>query len=294
MTEQAIQFQSHCPVTLQAHTLAGILSPATGSTGLLIVVGGPQYRIGSHRQFVKMCRAAAAQNIPAFRFDVTGMGDSSGEPTPFYQQSVDIHAAIAQFFALQPQLTSVVLWGLCDGASAILLALRQQPDARVSGLVLLNPWVRQQQSYAKTMVKHYYLKRLTNKEFWQKLFSGKFKALQSLTSLWQNLQQAKQTTAAVSSAPEASNEQNYVLHMQQSWSKLQAKVCVITSGEDMTAREFLDLCQQDPQWHRLLQQAEHYHLASANHTFSTQAWRQQVEQITTTFIHQHSKDMSQG
>jgi acetyl esterase/lipase len=178
----------------------------------------------------------------------------------------------------------VVLWGLCDGASAILLALRQQPEPRVSGLVLLNPWVRQQQSYAKTMVKHYYLKRLTNKEFWQKLFSGKFKALQSVTSLWQNLQQANQKTAAVSSAPEASNEQNYVLHMQQSWSQLQAKVCVITSGEDLTAQEFLDLCQQDTQWQQLLQQAEHHHIAAANHTFSTAEWRGKVEQISVQFI----------
>lgn len=284
MTEQAIQFQSHSPVSQQPQTLVGILSPATGNTGLLIVVGGPQYRVGSHRQFVKMCRAAAAQNVPAFRFDVSGMGDSEGEPTPFYQQSADIHAAIAQFFLLQPQMTSVVLWGLCDGASAILLALRQQPEPRVSGLVLLNPWVRQQQSYAKTMVKHYYLKRLTNKEFWQKLFSGKFKALQSVTSLWQNLQQANSKAATVSSAPEASNEQNYVLHMQQSWSQLQAKVCVITSGEDLTAQEFLDLCQQDTQWQQLLQQAEHHHIAAANHTFSTAEWRGKVEQISVQFI----------
>lgn len=284
MNEQAIQFQSTSQVNQQQQTLVGILSPASGTTGLLIVVGGPQYRIGSHRQFVKMCRAAAAQNIPAFRFDVSGMGDSEGEPTPFYQQSADIHAAIAQFFLLQPQMTSVVLWGLCDGASAILLALRQQPEPRVSGLVLLNPWVRQQQSYAKTMVKHYYLKRLTNKEFWQKLFSGKFKALQSVTSLWQNLQQANQKTAAASSAPAASNEQNYVLHMQQSWSQLQAKVCVITSGEDLTAQEFLDLCQQDPEWRQLLQQAEHHHIETANHTFSTTEWRGNVEQISTNFI----------
>ncbi|WP_333797319.1 hydrolase 1, exosortase A system-associated [Rheinheimera sp.] len=292
MTEQAIQFQ-RCQ-NLSSATLVGIVSPASGTTGLLIVVGGPQYRVGSHRQFVKMCRAAAAAGIPAFRFDVCGMGDSTGETTTFYQQSADIHAAINQFFTLQPQLTSVVLWGLCDGASAILLALRQQPDPRVSGLVLLNPWVRQQQSYAKTMVKHYYLKRLTNKEFWQKLLSGKFNVLQSVLSLWQNLKKANQKSPGQTTELTASNEQNYVLHMQQSWSKLAAKVCVITSGEDMTAREFLDLCQQDLQWQRLLQQAEHYHLAAANHTFSTQAWRQQVEQITTTFVHQHNQDMSQG
>lgn len=281
MIEQALQFSSQRDATTQ--TLAGILNPASGTTGLLVVVGGPQYRVGSHRQFVKLCRAAAAQQIPAMRFDVTGMGDSTGEAIPFYQQSNDIHAAIAEFFTRQPQLKSVVLWGLCDGASAILLALRQKAEPRVSGLVLLNPWVRQQQSYAKTMVKHYYLKRLTNKEFWGKLISGKFNPFQSVSSLWQNLQQANSKSSIKPVHLTASNEDNYVQHMQQSWQHLKVKVCVITSGEDLTAREFLDICQQELSWQELLQQAEHHHLATANHTFSSHSWREKVEKITVDF-----------
>lgn len=286
MTEQAIQFQSTQGGTSQ--TLVGILSPAAGSTGLLIVVGGPQYRVGSHRQFVKMCRAAAANEIPAFRFDVAGMGDSTGEPAPFYQQAADIHAAINQFFVLQPQLTSVVLWGLCDGASAILLALRQKADPRVSGLVLLNPWVRQQHSYAQTLVKHYYLQRFMQKEFWQKLFSGKFDLVGSCKALFDNLRQSKQQQSQEPGLSQTT-EQNYVSHMQQSWQQFyqsRSKVLVITSGVDLTAQEFLDLCQQEPQWNQLLLQSEHHHLTAANHTFSTQAWRQQVEQLTTLFIDQ--------
>lgn len=282
MTEQAFQFTSRHGESL--HTLVGILTPAAGTTGLLIVVGGQQYRVGSHRQFVKMCRTAAAHNIPALRFDVSGMGDSTGEPTPFYNKSTDIHAAIANFFVLQPQLTSVVLWGLCDGASAILLALRQQPDPRVGGLVLLNPWVRQQQSYAKTIVKHYYLKRLTNKEFWRKLLSGKFNALTSVSSFWQNFQKAHSTATTQTTKAEVSNEQNYVQHMQQSWQQFTRPVCVITSGEDLTAKEFLDLCKKEPVWRQLFLKAEKHHLTSANHTFSSQELRSTVEKITVNFI----------
>ncbi len=284
MIEQAVMFQH--PQSQTHPPLVGVFTPGQNTTGLLIVVGGPQYRVGSHRQFVKLCRAAALDGIPSFRFDVVGMGDSAGPLTPFYQQSAYIHTAIDQFFARQPQLKSVVLWGLCDGASAILLALRQQQDARVAGLVLLNPWVRQQQSYAKTMVKHYYLKRLTSKEFWQKLGSGQFKALQSLTSLWQNIQQAQTKAAPTSHLIEMSHEQNYVQHMQQSWQQLKAPVCVITSGEDLTAQEFIDLCQHDMQWQLLLQKAQHHHLPAANHTFSTELWRQEVEQLTISVIKQ--------
>jgi len=284
MTEQAVQFQSHQGAFSQ--TLVGIVTPASGSTGLLIVVGGPQYRVGSHRQFVKMCRAAAAQNIPAFRFDVAGMGDSSGEPTPFYQQATDIHAAINEFFKQQPQLISVVLWGLCDGASAILLALRQRPDPRVSGLVLLNPWVRQQHSYAQTLVKHYYLKRFTQKEFWKKLLSGKFDLIGSCKSLLDNLRQStkQQVDEPILSQ---TTEQNYVSHMQQSWQQFlrsDGKVLVITSGNDLTAKEFLELTAADPQWQQLLQRSEHQQLEEANHTFSTALWREQVEHFTTQFI----------
>ena len=43
-------------------TLLGILAePQTPAhTGVVVVVGGPQYRVGSHRQFVLLSRALAA------------------------------------------------------------------------------------------------------------------------------------------------------------------------------------------------------------------------------------------
>ena len=47
--------------------------------GVLIVVGGPQYRAGSHRQFVHLARRLAGAGIAAMRFDYRGMGDASGD-----------------------------------------------------------------------------------------------------------------------------------------------------------------------------------------------------------------------
>lgn len=295
MNERYIEFTSG-----QA-SLAGIISPADGKVGLLIVVGGPQYRIGSHRQFVKLCRAAAAANIPALRFDVRGMGDSSGIAQPFYQQTADIQAAIEQFFHCQPQLQKIVLWGLCDGASGILLALRAQQDPRIAGVVLVNPWVRQEQSYAQTMVKHYYAKRLLEKEFWQKVFTGKLALTESVRALWQTIRLSvassvskeqshgsakrsdKQGRAQAGFLP-ATTADNYVLHMRQGLADFNGHVCVITSGNDLTAQEFLNCCNQDPIWQQQLARAQHHAIADANHTFSTQAWREQVENITCKFI----------
>ncbi|WP_306519025.1 hydrolase 1, exosortase A system-associated [Rheinheimera sp.] len=277
--EQALML----PVADQS--LAAVLSPGSASTGLLLVVGGPQYRVGSHRQFVKLCRALATANIPSLRFDVSGMGDSGGEAHGFYQQQQDIQAAIDAFFQQQPQLKSVVLWGLCDGASAILLSLRHIKDPRIQGLVLLNPWVRQQQSYAKTMLKHYYWQRLSDKTLWLKILRGEFAFMASLKDLFSNVKKSAAITPAAALV-EQSNEQNYVSHMQQSWGCFQGKVCVITSGNDLTAQEFLDLCGSESSWQQLLQQADHLHIHAANHTFSCQQWRSEVEAKTINFIQQ--------
>ena len=55
------------------------------------------------------------------RFDFRGMGDSTGELRDFEEVNEDIGAAINAFQAHCPQLERIVLWGLCDAASASLL-----------------------------------------------------------------------------------------------------------------------------------------------------------------------------
>ena len=47
--------------------------------GMVIVVGGPQYRVGSHRQFLLLARQLSNAGFPVMRFDCRGMGDSGGE-----------------------------------------------------------------------------------------------------------------------------------------------------------------------------------------------------------------------
>ncbi len=78
-TETALRF------TCADEYLFGILAcpERPSDTGVVIVVGGPQTRVGSHRQFVLLSRALAAAGYPVLRFDVRGMGDSSGEQRDF-------------------------------------------------------------------------------------------------------------------------------------------------------------------------------------------------------------------
>jgi exosortase A-associated hydrolase 1 len=164
--------------------------PAGGDLGVVIVVGGPQYRAGSHRQFVQLSRVLAAAGTPVLRFDVRGMGDSAGAQRSFDQLTADTGAAISDLLAAQPRLRRVALWGLCDGASAALLYLQERADPRVAALCLLNPWVRSDASLARTHVKHYYRQRLMQREFWLKLVSGRV-AGKALRSLWGNLRAAR-------------------------------------------------------------------------------------------------------
>ena len=52
---------------------------ADARRAVVVLVGGPQYRVGSHRQFVLLARELCRRGIAVLRFDFSGMGDSDGE-----------------------------------------------------------------------------------------------------------------------------------------------------------------------------------------------------------------------
>jgi hypothetical protein len=95
--------------------MVGILSlpAAPGPRGVLVVTGGPQYRVGSHRQFVLLARALAARGVPVLRFDLRGMGDSESSARDYRAAAPDIAGALAQFFDAVPACAK---W--CCGACA--------------------------------------------------------------------------------------------------------------------------------------------------------------------------------
>lgn len=97
-------------------TLVGILHGTSrpARRGVVIVVGGPQYRVGAHRQYVILARALADNGVPVLRFDYRGMGDSSGVFSGFEDCSEDIRAAVDALLEHCSGLDEVVLWGLCD------------------------------------------------------------------------------------------------------------------------------------------------------------------------------------
>nr|WP_242139070.1 hydrolase 1, exosortase A system-associated [Sphingomonas sp. TREG-RG-20F-R18-01] len=118
-------------------TLLGTLDEAAGRTGLLIVSGGNEIRIGAHRGMALLARRVAEQGIPVFRFDRRGVGDSTGTNAGFLSSAPDIAAAVA-YFRQEAALERLVAFGNCDAATALALF---GADAGVYQLILANPWV---------------------------------------------------------------------------------------------------------------------------------------------------------
>ena len=263
---------------------------AARNTGVLLLVGGPQYRVGSHRQFVLLARALAAAGIPVLRFDSGGMGDASGPLLNFEQIDADIAAAVDTFFARQPGLQRVILWGLCEAASASLFYAWRDP--RVTGLVLLNPWVRTDAGLAQAYVQHYYRQRLLSREFWGKLLGGGVDIRGALLGFWSKLKQARQASsehespAALHADPDAGLPlpQRMLRGMQ----RFKGRVLLILSGDDLTAAEFRNLVSASPEWQQQMQNptVQVQELKQANHTFSRRDWREQVERWTIDWVQQ--------
>jgi exosortase A-associated hydrolase 1 len=261
------------------------------SKGVLIVVGGPQYRVGSHRQFTLLARHLAACGTPVMRFDCRGMGDSEGESRTFEDVEEDIRCAIDTFLNEVPALNQMVIWGLCDAASAALFYAHR--DERVTGLVLLNPWVRTDQGAAKAYLKHYYKARLFQPEFWNKIWQGNFsygKAVRSLSQIVGSVLKEKKEKMMAGNADNGEPRTTVPLplpeRMLAGLSRFNGKTLLILSGNDLTAQEFSDVVKGSDEWQRILASPDvsRQDLPEANHTFSRREWKDQVTTWTNGWL----------
>lgn len=279
MLESAIAFEC------RGETLCGIVCEPVDvapTVGLIVVVGGAQYRVGSHRHFVLLARAAAAAGVAALRFDVRGMGDASGPVRGFKDITPDIGAAIEAFARAVPSTRRFVLWGLCDGASAALLYLSDTRDRRVAALCLVNPWVRSEQSLARTYVRHYYLRRLLAGDFWRKLIRGGV-GIAALTGLAGNVRSTLQRRPAGAGERRDALFQNL---MARACAAFDGPLLLVLSGNDLTAVEFSNLAEGDPTWRQALHRTNVRckPLPKADHTMSAQVDRLQHERDLVSWL----------
>ncbi len=271
--------------------LLGVLErpEVPSSVGVVVIVGGPQYRVGSHRQFVLLARSLAEGGYAVLRFDQHGVGDSDGLLADFRDLDGDIRGAIDQLQREVPAVAKVVLWGLCDAASAAMMYAHS--DDRVAGLVLLNPWVRSEQSLAAARMRFYYARRIVSGEFWGKLLSGRLDVMRSVMEFLRSLRRS------LSDAP-SSDEQDkntavggdYIERMRLGLDSFDGPSLFVLSGDDITAAEFKTLVSSDRHWERVMshRRVTVSGMSNANHTFSSSEWRSEVASRTLKWLARHS------
>jgi exosortase A-associated hydrolase 1/exosortase A-associated hydrolase 2 len=245
---------------------------------VIVVAGGPQYRAGAHRQFVSLARRLAGLGYPVLRFDLRGMGDSSGEYVGYEDSVPDIRAAVDRLLTLQPNVREVVLVGECESASGILFYAWTDP--RVKGAVLINPWVRTVEGQAQVVLKTYYLDRLRSREFWRKLRSGDFDIVASLRSLgsvvrayWRGrwmFARARLDHAA----PDLAG-MPLPVKTAAGLARFDGQVLLLMSGRDYIAREFDEVTAASRAWDGVLDRpnVRRHDVEGADHTFSKRAWK---------------------
>jgi hypothetical protein len=154
-------------------------------------------------------------------------------------------------------------------------------DARVRGLVLLNPWVRTDDGVARTTLKHHYRDRLRDPAFWRKLARGQFDYAGSFASMLKLVR-----TAFGGRSPDQDAAASLPERMRQALHGFQGRTLLVIGGADLTGREFCDVAGSTPAWKRLVAtpRVTWRRIDDADHTFSRRAWRDQVAEWTRDWV----------
>jgi exosortase A-associated hydrolase 1 len=200
--------------------------------GVVVVVGGPQTRVGSHRQFVLLARAMAAAGYACLRFDYAGMGDSPGPRPDFERAGPDIRRACDAMVAAVPACKRVALWGLCDGASAALLYAAG--DERIATVIAANPWARSEATRSAAIVSEHYGSRLRSADFWRRVLGGKVNVFASAREAIGHALRARGKGGAGSKQ----TGEDLPARLSGALASVRAAVRLQLSGQDLTSAEF--------------------------------------------------------
>jgi exosortase A-associated hydrolase 1 len=263
--------------------LLGILHHSTSPSeiGAVLLVGGPQYRVGAHRMYTDIARRLAGCGVPTLRFDFRGMGDSEGEFPGFQNLDADISAAVSALIERSPGVRRVALLGLCDGATAA--AMYECDKDLVACKILLNPWVHTEAGEAKAYLSYYYPRRILQRAFWRSLVRGEIRIF---TRLREFVDQFIRSFSG-RGADGADADVDFRVRMLSSLQAFRGNVLLALSEHDMTAVEFREYTSSSQAWTRLLQRADvrSIELEGADHTLSEHAHLEEfVTQVSRTIL----------
>lgn len=239
---------------------------------LLMIPGQPQSRVGPHRLYALLARAAAAAGFASLRLDPHGWGDSPGEPEPIPATVPDAMAAALALRTLGLHRSPVICVGLCDGATAALLAhgALENVLGRATGLGLINPWIRDEAAEASAQIRGHYLTQLVSGEFWSRLFRGEVSVSRALAEATRAVLTTTRSQDGPADPTASADPSQWVpAVLEQTLRKPDVDGLLVLSGRDLTASAFEAWLRRDPRracdW---LDDGRVLRFEQADHTFS--------------------------
>jgi dienelactone hydrolase len=136
-----------CTVAAEGRTLYGVLEAPDGPAcgGVVIVHGWGGCRIGPHRILVETGRELVRRGFAVLRFDLSGRGESEGEPAEADLDGMiaDARGAIGRLREKLGADRPVGLLGMCSGGNVALAAAAL--DGRVAGVAAWSTYPFQEQ-----------------------------------------------------------------------------------------------------------------------------------------------------
>ena len=250
------------------------------STVVVMLAGGPQVRAGAHRLYVQLSRFLAEHGWASLRFDYEGMGDSEGDYRGFQHAGPSIAAAMDFLRRRFGKKLKFVFWSLCDGATAAALYGAGSPES-IGAMILCNPLVITDEGLARSTIRHYYRKRLFEKEFLQKLLRFELDLADTITSLWESFRGAQFLRRGKSAGP-APIEQTLPDLVFNSLHSFPNPVRIILSTDDIVASNFRDELKKNEVLKKDCQRKKiiNHVINGADHTFVDPAARKELFAIT--------------
>lgn len=238
--------------------------------GVVIVVGGLQYRVGSQRYFVELADKLATRGLPTIRYDHVGCGDAYGDAKHFSANTEELGEAITLILESCNNLSGVILWGLCDGATAA--AEYAHLDPRVKGVVLVNGWIHSPWQESKNLWLEYYSKRIFDPNTWLAYIRNPSRIGETIRAFWSRIASLRNKD------PLSDHGKNVVENL----TKFTGNLMSIVSGSDVTGLTFIDYIKDNaPNVYARLDRVE---IAGADHTFTQNSWRQACSDYTLKWI----------
>ena len=251
---------------------------------VVMVNGGPQTRVGSHRLYTHLARYLCDQHLFVLRFDYEGLGDSDGQFLGFRHAGPSIEAALDFIDSRFKKKIKKILWSLCDGASASIM-FGAQYSSKVAGIIICNPYISDEVHSARTRLKYYYLKKSLSLDFWRRLMLFRINFLKSFKDIlfffllsYGRFWESNTTRWALNS-----NLGDEVL---ESMKRFNGKVGIVLSTGDLVAMEFNELLLRwkksgdNSNWDRISLE----YIKNADHTFTVPAEKKKMFALTLQMI----------